>query len=109
MLINILIAAFLLLIFGSLIKRIFKKDIFEGFTDQDVADVKNQVATLQSKVDTMETKLDESNPDSLAATVKTNEVSINAAVAASPAGAVGEEDTEDDDDDEDDEDPEEDE
>ena len=95
MLINILIAAFLLLIFGSLIKRIFKKDIFEGFTDQDIADVKNQVATLQSKVDDMETKLDESNPDSLAATVKTNEVNINAAVAATPAANVGE-DTEDD-------------
>ena len=96
MLINLLIAAFLLLIFGSFIKRIFNKDIFEGFTDQEIADVQNQVATLQSKVDVMETKLDETDPDSLPGRIKANELSIQAAMAATPAGAVGDEDDEDD-------------
>ena len=100
MLINILISAFFLLIFGSFIKRIFKEDIFEGFTDKDIADVQNQVATLQSKVDDVETKLDETDPDSLAGRVKANEVSIQAAVAASPAGSVPGVDTDDDTDDE---------
>ena len=94
MLVNILIGTFLLLIFGSLIKNIFKKDIFEGFTDQDIADVQNQVDTLQSKVDDMQTELDETDPDSLAGRIKANELSIQAAMAATPAGAVGDDDDE---------------